>query len=228
MRAILGLLPSPLRRQVLHFEARIEEAVAAFAAGLPPQAIILDAGAGEGAYKSYFPAQRYIGVDLGIGDAAWNYRGLDALADLEALPFRDAAFDASINVVTLEHVRRPATVLAELRRVLKPGGRLLLIVPHEWEVHQPPNDYFRFTRYGVAHLARQAGFEVVRCDAAGGYFRLVSRRLLGGGQFFPMPLSLLWLAAVAIPALLLPLLDGLDKDKNFTLGYIAELHVASQ
>lgn len=57
----------------------------------------------------------------------------------------------------------------------------------------------------------------------GGYFRLLARRLLNGGQFFLLPLNLLWLLWVAPMALLLPLLDGLDQRKYFTLGYLAVL-----
>ncbi len=228
MKAMLGLLPGPLRRYVLDFEARIEEAVARFAASLPDRARVLDAGAGEGQYKQHFRAQRYTGVDLGVGDAAWNYRTLDAVGDLASLPFADGAFDAAINVVTLEHVTDPARVLRELRRVLKPGGRLLLIVPHEWEVHQHPNDFFRYTRFGVEHLAAQAGFRVASIEPGGGYFRLLARRLLNGARYFPMPLAIVWLLLTAPTALLLPLLDGLDRDKDFTLGYIAELEIRGE
>ena len=43
---------------------------------------VLDAGSGEGRHARYFPQARYCGVDLAVGDAAWNYRGLDAVADL--------------------------------------------------------------------------------------------------------------------------------------------------
>jgi hypothetical protein len=46
---------------------------------------------------------------------------------------------------------------------------------------------------------------------------------LNGGQFFPLPLNLLWLLWVAPMALLLPLLDGFDQRKDFTLGYLAVL-----
>jgi ubiquinone/menaquinone biosynthesis C-methylase UbiE len=62
-------------------------------------------------------------VDLGIGDAAWDYRRLDAVADLAALPFAAGCFEAATSVVTLEHVREPARVLAEMARTLKRGGR---------------------------------------------------------------------------------------------------------
>lgn len=218
-----GLLPAPLRRYVLDFERRIEDAAGVFAASLPAGARVLDAGAGEGAYKRYFPAQRYTGLDLGIGDARWDYTQLDVLGDLAALPFRDAVFDAAVNIVTLEHVSEPARVLAEIARVLRPGGRLLLVVPHEWEVHQHPHDFFRYTRFGVEELARRAGLSVVTLEPGGGYFRLLARRLLNGAQYFPLPVNLLWLLLTAPAALLLPLLDPLDKRRDFTLGYLAIL-----
>src|SRR5512140_1448253 len=101
----------------------IGDAVDDFAAALAGSARVLDAGAGECAYKSRFARHRYTGVDLGIGDSNWNYNQLDVIADLTALPFRGASFDAAVNIVTLEHVREPGLVLTELCRVLAPGGR---------------------------------------------------------------------------------------------------------
>jgi SAM-dependent methyltransferase len=222
--ALARVLPGFLRRHVLHFEATIEESVARFARSLPSGARVLDAGAGEGQYAGHFNAQRYCGVDLAVGDAAWNYAGLDAIADLAALPFRADSFDAAIHIVTLEHVTEPACVVRELARTLAPAGRLLLIAPHEWEVHQAPHDYFRYTRYGLQYLLAKAGFSAIEIEPVGGYFRLLSRRLLNGLQFFsggPKWLSFLPAAIFLVPpALVLPFLDFLDRDRNFTLGYI--------
>ena len=218
-------LPRPLRRHILCFEVEIQEAVARFAASLERGARVLDAGAGEGQYKSAFPAQRYCGVDLAIGDAAWDYSRLDAVADLTALPFRDGAFDAVVHIVTIEHLRDPGAALGEMARTLAPGGVLLIAAPHEWEVHQAPHDYFRFTRYGLQHLLEKAGLEVSEMRPAGGYFRLLARRLLNGLQFFTGGLRWIWFIPAAIvlvpPALILPFLDGLDRDRNFTLGYVS-------
>lgn len=217
-------LPRPLRRHILHFEEELADAVAALAKALPAGVRILDAGAGEGQYAHYFARQRYCGVDLAVGDAAWDYSRLDVLADLTALPFRAGAFDAAINVVTLEHLPEPGLALAEIARTLGPGGRLLLAAPHEWEVHQAPHDYFRFTRYGLRYLLEKAGLEPLEIRAVGGYFRLVARRLLNGLQFFTGGAR--WLgfvpAAIALVplALILPFLDTLDRERNFTLGYI--------
>jgi SAM-dependent methyltransferase len=211
-----------LRRWIFHFESSIETAVREFAASLKSGAAVLDAGAGEGQYKRYFPQQRYVGLDLGIGDAGWNYGELDAIGDLAALPFRDASFEAAVNIVTLEHVQNPGLVLREIARVLRPGGRLLIVVPHEWEEHQQPHDYFRFTRFGMELLLKQAGFGDVKIQPVGGFFRLLSRRLLNGIQFFPGPLKLIAAVLFLPPALILPVFDTWDAQKNFTLGYICQ------
>jgi SAM-dependent methyltransferase len=219
-RRIPSLLPAALSRYVLHFEAEIEAAVAEFARSLATGARVLDAGAGEGQYKRLFAAQKYIGVDLGVGDSGWDYSKLDAVAELSALPFPNGIFDACLNVVTLEHVKEPGRVLAELARTLAPGGRLLLIAPHEWEEHQQPHDYYRYTRYGLEYLMREAGLEPVKIRACGGFFRLLSRRLLNALQFFPGPSIVLAALFFVPPALILPLLDPLDARQNFTLGYI--------
>jgi SAM-dependent methyltransferase len=168
--AIAYRLPRFLRGHILNFETDIEDAIGAFAASLPGGVRVLDAGAGEGQYAHYFQRHRYCGVDLAVGDAAWDYSRLDAMADLTALPFRTGAFDAALHIVTIEHLREPGRALAEIGRSLKPGGVLLVAAPHEWEVHQAPHDYFRYTRYGLAYLLESAGFEKLEIHASGGYF----------------------------------------------------------
>lgn len=227
-RGFQQYLPRSLRRYILHFEAAIDDAVEGFARELHHGEFVLDAGAGECTYKSRFTAQRYVGIDLGIGDIAWNYSQLDVIADLTAIPIRDEAFDAVVNVVTLEHVREPLCVLSELCRVLKPGGKLLLVVPHEWEEHQTPHDYFRYTRYGTRYLLDRAGFAEISVEPVGGFFRLLSRRLFNALQFFRGPLFVLAAIAFAPPALLLPMLDSFDQQRNFTLGFICTARKRTQ
>ena len=217
-------LPKWLRRHLLYFEALIEESVSNFAANLPEKARVLDAGAGEGQYADRFRRQRYLGVDLAVGDARWDYSRLDVLADLTALPFRPGVFDAALHIVTIEHLPEPGRALREIARTLQPGARLLVAAPQDWEVHQAPHDYFRYTRHGLVYLLETAGFEIVDLEPAGGYFRLLARRLLNGLQFFTGGLRWLGFLPAALllipPALVLPLLDFLDRDRNFTLGYI--------
>jgi len=217
-------LPGPLRRHVLIVEAEIEDAVAALARGLPPGARVLDAGAGENKYRRHFTRQRYCGVDLAVGDAKWDYSRLDAIADLAALPFRSGVFDAALLIVTLEHLAEPARALSEIARSLARGAPLVVAAPQDWETHQAPHDFFRYTRYGLHSLLDRAGFEVIEMRAHGGYFRLLARRLLNGLQFFQGGIRWLGFIPAAIlvvpPALILPFLDGLDRDRNFTLGHV--------
>ena len=219
-------LPRFLRRHILHFEVEIEDTVAAFASALPARSRVLDAGSGEAQYASHFARHRYTGIDLAVGDAGWDYSKLDALADLCALPFPCATFDAAIHIVTIEHLPEPGRALAEIARTLKPGAVLLIAAPLEWEVHQAPHDYFRYTRHGLEYLLTRAGMQVEELCPAGGYFRLLARRLLNGLQFFAGgPRWLLFpLAAILLvpPALILPFLDFLDRDRNFTLGYLCK------
>src|SRR5437763_4594255 len=127
-------------------------------------------------------------------------------------------------MVTIEHLPEPGCALVEIARSLGPAGALLVAAPHEWEVHQAPHDYYRYTRYGLKYLLEKAGFEILEMQPAGGYFRLLARRLLNGLQFFAGGVRwLLFVPAVILltpPALILPWLDGLDREKNFTLGYV--------
>jgi SAM-dependent methyltransferase len=217
------ITPGFVSRRLLTVETAIDQAVRDLASSLPPRARILDAGAGEGRYAAYFPGRRYVGFDLGVGDAAWDYTGLDAVGDLARLPFADNTFDAALNIVTLEHVPEPLPVLAEIARVLKPGAPLLLVAPQQWEVHQAPHDYYRYTRYGLAWLLQRAGFAETRLEPIGGFFTLLARRLIatlnycqGGARWLLFPFA----AAAALPlALVLPSLDFLDSSKDFTLAY---------
>jgi len=222
-RRLLDRLPASVRRSVLRFEAAIEDRVRRFARSLPARARVLDAGSGEGQYAGHFAHCRYTGVDLGVGDPGWDYARLDARADLARLPFPDGSFAAALNIVVLEHTSDPQAVLAELARVLAPGGRLLLVAPQEWGVHQSPHDFFRYTRHGLERLLVAAGFEAPGIEPLGGFFTLLGRRLLdallylqGGWRWLLFPAG----ALLAVPfGIALPWLDFLDSQKNSTLGY---------
>ena len=87
-----------------------------------------------------------------------------------SLPFRDGCFDTVVSFQVLEHVPEPARMVQEIGRVLRPGGHLILTAPHMWGIHEEPNDYFRFTGFGLAHLSRAAGLRVIRVSAMAGYW----------------------------------------------------------
>lgn len=93
----------------------------------------------------------------------------DILASAEDIPLPDGSVDSVLCTQVLEHVQHPHDVAAELFRVLKPGGLLLLTVPQLNELHEEPHDYFRYTRYGLEALLKDAGFRIEDIDQRGGY-----------------------------------------------------------
>ena len=220
-------VPAALFRKLDPFDDAIDTFVGRIAANTPASAHVLDAGAGECRFKSAFAPARDVGVALGTGDAQWDYSRLDAFARVEELPFPDHSFDRVLSIVVLEHTAEPCRVITELRRVLAEGGTVHLVVPHMWEEHQRPHDYFRFTSNGIRHLMARAGFRVDRIEPIGGFFWMLSRRFIAVLGFVQTGWRWILFPVLApVFGLLLPLccyyLDFLDDDKAFTLGFICE------
>jgi SAM-dependent methyltransferase len=98
---------------------------------------MLDAGCGSGrVFQYHFDEQQRPRLIAGI-DVTTEPRGngnidVAARADLGALPFRDATFEIAISSHVAEHLTEPERVFGELARVLRPGGRLLVLTPNRW------------------------------------------------------------------------------------------------
>jgi SAM-dependent methyltransferase len=131
--------------------------------------VLLDVGCGSRPFAPLFEGclGRYLGVDL-RGSRFLGSRPPDAYARGEALPFRDGSMDTVLGLSMLTYFKEPKAPLAEARRVLKPGGMLLLEFTQMAPLHDEPHDYFRFTRYGAAHLLEAAGFEPLEFIPIGG------------------------------------------------------------
>lgn len=73
--------------------------------------------------------------------------GVTIVGDIQGCPqIPDNTYDVIVCTQVLEHVPNPFLAAAELTRILKPGGRLLLTVPAAYPYHAVPQDYWRFTR----------------------------------------------------------------------------------
>jgi SAM-dependent methyltransferase len=155
---------------------------------------VLDLGCGERRYQAWFGAQtsRWIGVDWPApGDARAPYA--DVYGDSLALPLAAGIFDTVLCTQVLEHVPEPLELLREAARVLRPGGRLVLTAPQYNGLHEEPRDFYRYTSYGLEHLARKAGLEVEQVQPIGGFLTLFA--FIGTLHFAPLrvkPIGGLW------------------------------------
>ncbi|HYO77110.1 MAG TPA: class I SAM-dependent methyltransferase, partial [Thermoanaerobaculia bacterium] len=83
------------------------------------------------------------------------------LGPIESMPFEDGSFDSALCNAVLEHVVDAERGIAELARVVRPGGHIVVTVPFLQPYHPCPGDYRRYTVDGLAQLGRNAGLEVV-------------------------------------------------------------------
>ena len=130
---ILKYLPSPALVPVDHLAATLE--------GLPPDADILDVGAGG----------RRIAPIVKTFDAFAGPE-VDIVGDIHAMPIGDASYDCVFCTGTLEHVADPWRAIGEIYRVTRPGGIVHIDVPFIQGYHADPTDYWRFTIDGLRHL----------------------------------------------------------------------------
>jgi SAM-dependent methyltransferase len=126
---------------------------------------VLDVGGARqrGAFR------RPAGARWVVADIERGFRP-DVGADVQALPFRDAVFDAIKATELLEHVPDVARALGECRRVLRPGGHLVITAPFLERLHGDPGDYSRYTRSMWERLLAAADLKPVTIDEQGGYF----------------------------------------------------------
>lgn len=225
------LLPAWVKKRVQVEVYKIHELVRTAAGETPPGKRFLDAGAGEGQYREFFTHTCYTGVDLAVGDVAWDYSSLDAISTLDRLPFASGCFHSVLLTQVLEHLREPDQTIGELFRVLQPGGKLYLSAPQSWAQHQKPHDYYRYTSFGLRYLLEKNGFIVERIEPHGGYFWFLSFQLSnfnywvfsprrGRYHWLTWPLRALFgFLFQLITPLILFYLDPLDPVKDETLGY---------
>jgi SAM-dependent methyltransferase len=140
---------------------------------------VLDFGCGSKPYETLFThASSYVGVDIEVSGHDHKRSKVDFYYDGKTLPFPDGRFDAVVAFEVFEHVFNIDEVLGEVRRVLKPGGRILLTIPFAWDEHEIPYDFARYTSYGITHVLEKNGFEVLDVKKTTTYFLAVCQMLI--------------------------------------------------
>jgi SAM-dependent methyltransferase len=144
---------------------------------------LLDVGCGDRPYEPLFQpyVTEYIGVEnevtFGATAASERAKGPDVTYDGRRLPFDDGSFDTVMSIQVLEHTPRPAELVAEMARVLKDDGVLILSVPFNYRLHEEPHDYFRYTPHGLRELCGRAGLTVDQVIPRGGLWSLMGHQL---------------------------------------------------
>jgi SAM-dependent methyltransferase len=139
--------------------------------------VLLDYGSGGQPYRTLFETKvkSYLAADV----QPTAGRVVDfMLHPGQAVPMPDCSLDTVLSSQTLEHVADPAFYLHECARLLRSGGVLILTAPMQWRHHEEPYDYYRFTRYGLEHLIKSAGFVLQDITPTGGAFSLIGQILL--------------------------------------------------
>ena len=177
---------SRLRRAVRRWHGRREERFASHIPALPDSQLQRIRQALEA-----LPADRRSVLDVGGGHGRWrallgnpaDYTIADVVApealpldpdltyvvgDAAALPLATGTFDLVLMIEVLQHLPEPARAFAEAGRVLAPRGVLVVTTRQAWRTHGAPNDYFRFTRYGLEQLLRTNGLRGARFIPLGG------------------------------------------------------------
>ncbi|MDR1459563.1 MAG: methyltransferase domain-containing protein [Bacteroidales bacterium] len=135
---------------------------------------LLDFGCGAKPYKRLFDhVFEYTGIDMENEGHSHKSEDIDIYYDGKTLPFKNETFDSILSNEVLEHVPNLYESLAELNRVLKPGGKILFTVPFVCFEHELPYDFRRFTVNGLIRILNKCGFEIIIAEKTGNYFEVI-------------------------------------------------------
>lgn len=164
--------------------------------GRTQSGVVLDLACGESPFRKCFPnARQYLRVDRAPLDAE-VVRG-----DMGCVPLPDLSVDAILLCQAITDVPEPSAVLKEARRILRPGGKVIVFESMCYPEHDAPNDYFRLMPEGLRNMAGAAGLQMRECIRLGGLFTrfasLWNSCLMGGLMRYRVlrPVALLGVAA---------------------------------
>ena len=181
----LGIFVNPF----YHARLGLRKAMSRFSSELKGR--LLDVGCGSKPYQELFAVDDYFGLDID-SEASRNRKIADYFYDGKIFPFNENEFDSVLCNQVLEHIFNPDEFLSEIKRVLKPGGRLLLTVPFVWDEHEQPHDYARYSSFGLKALLDKNGFNVIEYKKIGAdasiIFQLINAYLYKIFVKWPLPI----------------------------------------
>lgn len=140
---------------------------------------MIDFGCGSKPYKSLFNVKEYIGVDFNGEGHSHENEQIDVFYDGHTLPFPDNFFDSVFSTEVFEHVFNLEEIIPEIKRVMKPGARILVTCPFAIPEHEQPNDYARYSSFGLKHLFEKNNFKVIEYEKVGNHFETIMQLRIG-------------------------------------------------
>ncbi len=131
---------------------------------------LLDVGGGyDGRYRKMLEGitTNYQNMEIEKGS------NVDIVGTIYKIPLQNNSVDLITSFMVLEHLNDPKKALKECSRVIKKKGLLALTTVQYWHTHNYPSDYFRYTKYGLEYLLREAGFKIINIWSHGGPFLVI-------------------------------------------------------
>lgn len=125
-------------------------------------------------------------LDLGCGNRPYYHKCIkgniicfdksktkitDVVGDADKLPFKTNLFDKIISINSFYYFKNPFSVVKDLHRILKKDGKLVLVVPFFYPLHDAPFDKYRFTEHGLRSLLEEE-FKIEKIKTIGGIFNV--------------------------------------------------------
>jgi SAM-dependent methyltransferase len=162
---------------------------------------VADVGCGEQPFRSLIEelGGSYTGIDIAQNSAGT----VEVVAGIESIPLPGDSFDLLVCSEVLEHVSDTSGAFAELARLCKTGGSIVVTTPFAYPLHEEPQDFVRLTPYQVRECARASGLEVAHLSTSGNELEVVAtiwcnlwtRTDLG----LPRPVRSAWNALMRLP-----------------------------
>lgn len=158
-------------------------------ASIPAGLRLLDAGAGELRNKPLCAHLIYVSQDVcqyegkgderGLQTGTWDTSKIDLVCDIAAVPEPDNSFDVILCSEVFEHLPDALKALDEFRRLLKPGGKLIITAPFASLVHFAPYHYATgFSRYWYEYHLPKRNLSILELTSNGDWFALTKQEML--------------------------------------------------